>query len=135
MWRRELGVNVRLLNQEMKTVLAERRSGRYQILLSDWVGDYRDASTFLDVWRGDSSNNHTGWSNADYDSLLFAAARTADPAARARLLQRAETLLLDAAPIIPLYFNPHVFLLQPSVHGWYPNVLDHHPYKSVWLQE
>jgi len=135
MWRRELGVNVRLLNQELKTVLAERRSGEYQVLLSDWVGDYLDASTFLDVWRGAGGNNHTGWSSADYDALLAAAARTAAPAGRAGLLQRAETLLLDAAPVIPLYFNTHVFLLRPSVHGWYPNVLDHHPYKYVWLEE
>ena len=135
MWRRELGITVRLRNLEMKAVQADRRSGRYQMIIADWVADYFDADTFLNCWRGDSGNNLTGWSSADYDSLLFAAARTADPAARARLLQRAETLLLDAAPVIPLYFNPHVFLLQPSVHGWYPNALDHHPYKYVWLGE
>ena len=135
MWRRELGVEVRLVNQELKVVLAERRTGQYQILLSDWVGDYPDASTFLDVWRGDSGNNHTGWASSDYDSLLLAAARTVNPAERAVLLQRAESLLLTAMPVVPLYFNTHVFLLQPSVHGWYPTVLDHHPYKCVWLKE
>jgi oligopeptide transport system substrate-binding protein len=133
MWRRELGLDVRLVNQELKVVLADRRAGQYQVLLSDWVGDFPDASTFLDVWRGASANNHTGWSSADYDALLVAAARTADPAARAGLLRQAESLLLAAAPVIPLYFNPHVFLLQPSVHGWYPTVLDHHPYQDVWL--
>jgi oligopeptide transport system substrate-binding protein len=135
MWRRELGVEVRLANQELKVVLAERRTGQYQILLSDWVGDYPDASTFLDVWRGDGGNNHTGWASSDYDSLLLAAARTVNPAERAVLLQRAESLLLTAMPVIPLYFNTHVFLLQPSVHGWHPTVLDHHPYKDVWLEE
>ena len=135
MWRRELGVEVRLVNQELKVVLAERRTGQYQILLSDWVGDYPDASTFLDVWRGDSGNNHTGWTSSDYDSLLLTAARTVNPAERAVLLQRAESLLLAAMPVVPLYFNTHVFLLQPSVHGWHPTVLDHHPYKDVWLEE
>jgi oligopeptide transport system substrate-binding protein len=135
MWRRELGVEARLVNRELKTVLAERRAGQFQVLLSDWVGDYLDASTFLEVWRGDSGNNHTGWSSTEYDSLLFAASRTADPAERVRLLQQAESRLLAAAPIIPLYFNTHVFLIQPSVHGWYPNLLDHHPYKDVWLGE
>ena len=135
MWRRELGVEVRLVNQELKVVLAERRTGQYQILLSDWVGDYPDASTFLDVWRGDSGNHHTGWASSDYDSLLLTAARTVNPAERALLLQRAESLLLAAMPVVPLYFNTHVFLLQPSVHGWHPTVLDHHPYKDVWLEE
>ncbi len=135
MWRRELGVNVRLVNQELKVVRAERRAGQFQILLSDWVGDYLDASTFLDVWQGDSGNNYTGWSSAEYDALLATAARTGDPAARAGLLRRAESLLLTAMPVIPLYFNTHVFLIQPTVHGWHPTLLDHHPYKYVWLAE
>ncbi len=135
MWHRELGIQVRLHNQELKSVQADGRAGRYQVSLADWVADYFDPDTFLNVWRGDDGNNRTGWASADYDALLFAAARTADSAARARLLQRAETLLLDAAPVIPLYFNPHVFLLQPSVHGWHPNALDHHPYQAVWLEE
>jgi oligopeptide transport system substrate-binding protein len=97
------------------------------------VADYPDPSTFLDVWRGNSGNNYTGWSNSDYDAWLFAADRTADPAERGRLWLKAERTLLDAAPIVPIYFYTHVFLLQPSVHGWYPNPLDHHPYQDVWL--
>lgn len=134
MWQRELGLNVQLINEEFKVVLSDRAAGHYQILLSDWVGDFLDPLTFLDPWRTDSANNHTGWGSVDYDALLFAAARNADPAARAAQLQQAETLLLSAAPIIPLYYNPHTFLLQPAVKGWYPTLLDHHPYKAVWLQ-
>jgi oligopeptide transport system substrate-binding protein len=134
MWRRELGVNVRLVNEELKVVLTDRRAGEYQILLYDWAGDYLDPSTFLDVWRSGSGNNHTGWSNADYDQLLDQAEHTTDPAARAGLFQKAEALLLTAAPIIPIYYNTHVFLLQPSVKGWHPTLLDHHPYKYVYLE-
>jgi len=134
MWRRELGLEIRLVNQEFRVLLSERRAGRYQILLSDWVGDYLDATTFLDLWRSDSGNNHTGWANAEYDALLFSAARNPDAIARAAQLQRAEALMLAAAPIIPLYFNTHVFLVQPSVRGWHPTLLDHHPYKHVWLE-
>jgi oligopeptide transport system substrate-binding protein len=133
MWRRELGVDVRLVNQELKAVLASRRAGDFQIMRSSWIPDYADPSSFLDVWRGGSGNNYTGWSNSDYDALLFTADRTADAAARSALWQKAEALLLGDAPLIPIYHYTHVFLLQPSVHGWYPNLLDHHPYKYVWL--
>jgi oligopeptide transport system substrate-binding protein len=135
MWRRELGIDVRLVNQEFKVVLSERRAGNYQVLLSDWVGDYLDATSFLDPWRSDSGNNHTGWTDPAYDSLLFAAARAANPVERANQLRSAESLLLSAVPVIPLYYNTHVFLLQPSVKGWHPTLLDHHPYKHVWLEE
>jgi oligopeptide transport system substrate-binding protein len=134
MWRRELGVDVRLVNQDLKVTFAARRAGDYQILRSGWTGDYVDPATFLDVFRSDSGNNHTGWANANYDALLFTAARTIDPAARDALFQKAETLLLEGAPIIPIYHHTHVFLKQPSVKGWHSNLLDHHPYKHVWLE-
>lgn len=134
MWRRELGINVELVNQEYKVVLSERKAGHFQIILGDWVGDYLDASTFLGPWRSDSTNNHTGWKNVDYDALLFSAARSADLTARAAQLEKAESILLEAAPIIPLYYNTHTFLLHPSVKGWHPTLLDHHPYKAVWLE-
>lgn len=134
MWRRELGLDVHLVNQELKVVQSERRAGRYQILFSDWVGDYLDPLAFLEVMRGDSGNNYTGWASKAYDSLLFAAARTTDPAARNAQLRDAESALLADAPLVPLYYNTHVFLLRPSVQGWHPTLLDHHPYKHVWLE-
>jgi oligopeptide transport system substrate-binding protein len=134
MWKRTLGIDVELVNQEYKVVLAERAAGRYQILLGDWVADYVDPSAFLEIWTSGNPSNLTGWSNVDYDALLFASARNPDPASRAVQLQKAESLVLNACPAVPVYFNSHTFLLQPSVKGWYPTLLDHHPYKHVWLE-
>jgi oligopeptide transport system substrate-binding protein len=134
MWRKELGLDVRLVSMEGKSVLAARRTGDYQIMRSSWIGDYSDPLSFLSVWTGDSGNNYTGWSNPDYDQLLHQAARTDDPTARDALFQKAEALLLADAPLIPIYYYSHIFLIQPSVRGWSPTLLDHHPYKHVWLQ-
>lgn len=134
MWRRELGLEVRLSNQENSSMLAARTTGSYQIMRSVWIGDYVDPLSFLSIWTADSGNNYTGWKNPLYDQLLFEAARTADSAKRTALMEKAEALLLDDAPIIPIYHYTHVFLIQPSVKGWYPNLLDHHPYKYVRLE-
>ena len=135
MWRRELGIDVRLVNQELKSTQDARQTGSFQILRSVWIADYADPMSFLDIWRSDSGNSFTGWSNADYDRLLDQAAHTANIADRNAIMRQAETILLDAAPIIPVYYYSHIFLIQPSVHGWYPTLLDHHPYKHVWLEE
>ncbi len=134
MWRRDLGLNVTLQNQEYKVVFANRRAGQYQILLSDWVADYLDPTTFLDIWRSESGNNHTGWKSADYDALMNEAAASADPVARATLLAKAETLMLEAAPIAPIYFNTHVYLVHPSVKGWAKNPMDNTDFRNVWLE-
>jgi oligopeptide transport system substrate-binding protein len=133
-WRAELGLEIRLLNMEGKSVLAARRAGDFHILRSSWIGDYNDPATFLSVWTADSGNNHSRWSNPAYDQLLFQAARTSDAARRNALFQQAEALLLADAPFVPLYHYTHVFLLNPSVQGWHPTILDHHPYKHVWLK-
>lgn len=133
MWRRDLGIEVQLLNQEHKVVFANRRAGTYQLLLSEWVGDYLDATTFLDLWRSDAGNNHTGWANADYDALMNRAMTEQDVAARAKLLQQAELLMLESSPCIPVYFNTHVYLCAPSVKDWLPNPMDHMDYRHVSL--
>jgi oligopeptide transport system substrate-binding protein len=135
MWRRELGLRVTLVNMENKSVFEARRAGDYQVLRSTWIADYADPTSFLDIWRGDSGNNHTGWASEPYDRMIYQAARTEEPAARRTLLQRAESLLLNDAPLIPVYYFTHVFLLRPSVKGWHPTLLDHHPYKHVWLTD
>lgn len=135
MWRANLGVNVTLLKQEMKTSIAARRTGDFQILNSSWSGDYLDPTTFLDLLREGVSNNGTRWSNAAYESLLNDAARTIDPERRFEQLRRAEALMLDEAPIIPLFYQPLRALRHPAVRGWHDNLLDVHPLKFVSLGE
>jgi oligopeptide transport system substrate-binding protein len=134
MWRRELGLSVRLVSMEGKTVLDARRTGQFQLLRSSGVGDYADPMTFLAVWRGASGNNYTGWRSPAYEALLDQAERTPSEAERATRLREAETLLLSEAPLIPLYRYTHVYLLHPQVRGWYSNPMGRHPYKHVWLE-
>ncbi|MET0263313.1 MAG: peptide ABC transporter substrate-binding protein [Rariglobus sp.] len=133
-WRRELGLEVRLLNMEGKSVISARRTGDFQILRSSWIGDYNDPATFLSVWTTDGGNNYSSWSNPAFDQLLFQAARTTDTGSRLALFQQAEALLIADTPFIPLYTYTHVFLINPSVQGWHPTLLDHHPYKHVSLK-
>ena len=120
---------------EQKSLLETRRTLGYQLLRSDWVGDYLDPNAFLEIFTSGSGNNHTGWSNADYDGLIYQAARTSERTARYALLQRAEILLLEDAPIIPVFHYTTVRLVHSAVKGWHPTLLDHHPYKSLWLEE
>ncbi|HEY4300501.1 MAG TPA: peptide ABC transporter substrate-binding protein [Candidatus Didemnitutus sp.] len=135
MWKRELGVDVRIVAMEQTAALAQRSLLAYQILRSDWTADYaNDALAFLKVFAGNSGDNHTGWKNADYDALLAQAERDTDPGRRADELRRAEAILLEQAPLIPIYHLTTIRLVHPSVHGWHPTLLDHHPYKAIWLE-
>jgi oligopeptide transport system substrate-binding protein len=134
MWR-QLGVTVAVNNMEMASLFAKRRALDYSVMRAEWVADFADPKSFLDVFRGGSNNNHTGWSSLAYDAALHAADRTPDPAARHALLKQAETVLLEELPIIPIYHFTTVRLVHPAVRGWHPLPLDRHPYKHVWLEK
>lgn len=133
MWKLNLGVEARLVNQEWKVYLDSQHRLNFQICRAAWIGDYVDPNTFLDMFVTGGGNNDTGFSNAEYDRLVKEAARTSDMATRLEIFQRVEEILLEECPVIPIYFYTKVHLLHPSVKGWEPNILDQHPYKHVYL--
>src|SRR5438094_136611 len=133
MWKRELGIDVRLLNQEWKVYLDTEKRKDYDVSRAGWIGDYADPSTFLETFLADSGNNRTGWANAEYDRLLKEASRLGDRETRYELFQKAEAIFLDEMPVIPIYHYTRVYLLRPEVRGWNATILDHHPYPYVWL--
>lgn len=133
MWRRELGINITLVNQEGKVWSDTMRSGNYDIARMAWIGDYVDPSTFLDIMTTDNGNNETGWGNPEYDRLIAEATTTADETKRYALYARCEEILADECPIAPLYFYNRNNLVLPSVKGWYDNPVDMHPYTVIHL--
>lgn len=135
MWRRELGINIRLANVEWKVFLDNLSGLNYDIALMSWVGDYIDPNTFLTTMLSTSGNNRTGWSNPQFDALVDRAGDNPDRGARFLRLGEAERILLDDQPIAPLWHMTRSYLIHPAVRGYYPNLLDLHPYQDVWLEE
>ncbi|HZP60519.1 MAG TPA: ABC transporter substrate-binding protein, partial [Opitutaceae bacterium] len=135
MWKRELGIRVQIASLEQKTWLANWQTLNYQISSARWVGDYDDPTTFLYMFKSDSGNNETGWANPDYDRLNDEADRALDPARRDALMQQAEALLLDQAPIAPVYYGTRTYLIQPAVNGWVPSLLGIHRYQYIDLEK
>jgi oligopeptide transport system substrate-binding protein len=133
MWRKSLNIHVSLHNEEWKVYLDAMRNTNYDIGYAGWGADYADPSTFLDLFQTESGNNETGWSNAEYDRFCRAAASTGDQAARFAAFQKAEAVLMDEMPIIPIYVFTNPRLIQPCVKGWYPNLLDNPNYRSIYL--
>jgi oligopeptide transport system substrate-binding protein len=134
MWKKNLNIDIELENQEWKVYLDNQRTLNYQIGRFAWIADYVDPKSFIDMFITGGGNNQTGWSNKEYDRLLAEADRAPNNQQRYELYQKAEAILMDEVPIIPVYHYSHAYLLSPSVEGWYPTLLDHHPYKYVRLR-
>jgi len=134
MWRKHLNIEVELNNQEWKVYLDTQRNLDYFISRAGWIGDYVDPNSFLDIWTSWSQQNQTGWSDENYDNLITLAGAETDPAKRLEYFQQAEEILMDQVPVIPIYIYTRVYLLDPGVKGWNPTILDHHPYKYLYLE-
>lgn len=130
-----LGVTVTLVNQDWKVYLASMNNLDYHIARSGWIGDFIDPINFLECFTTGNGNNRTGYSSPEFDALIARATREADPAARLRIFQEAEAILLDDAPLIPLYFYTRVYLMAPEVKGWRSNILGYISFKDLYLEE
>ena len=135
MWEQNLGINITLENQEWKVYLDSKTQMDFQIVRFGWIGDYVDPNTFLDLWITESGNNNSGWSSKEYDRLIALAGSTTDQEKRFEYFQQAEKLLLEEAPIMPIYFYTSTYLKDPRLKNWNATILDHQPYKYVYFGE
>lgn len=134
MWKQNLGVQTRLVNEEWKVFLQTRRGRQAtEVFRGGWIGDYDDAAAFLDILRSFDGKNDEAYASAAYDSLLAAAGGEVDIARRRVLLQQAEARLLDDMPILPIYDYQAKHLVKPYVEGWRDNPLDVHYSKDLGL--
>ena len=117
-WKKELNIDVTVRNEEFKVYLDSQRKLQYDLTMSIWIGDYPDPNTFLDMMLTGNGNNDTGWGNPDYDRLITQANLTLDRAKRFELFQQAEELLINEAPVLPIFFGAHVYLARPEVKGY-----------------
>jgi len=134
MWRRELGINVAIAQLEYRVQINNQHLLDFQISASRWIGDYNDPSTFTDLMTSQSGNNDTGWKNPAFDKLVESAARERDEAKRYALLQQAEKLMLDEAPVVPIFFGTRTYLIRPELKGWVPTLLGLHRYQTLRLE-
>jgi len=134
-WKRALGIDVGLRNQEWTAYLISRRTGDFHVARAGWIADYVDPNTFLEMYTDDNPNNHTRWGNPEYDRLVDMARNETDDALRMRHFHRAEQILMDELPIIPLYSYVTQNMCRPYVKGFHGNLLDVHPLKDIWIDE
>ncbi len=134
MWQRELGIRITIEPYEQKTWLQNQQSMTHTLALLGWTADFADPITFLDLYRTGGGQNWTGWGREAYDTLLNQSAATADPQKRLEILQNAEALLLEDAPVAPVAYRARTYLIHPAVKHWDPAPLGIHRFQRVELR-
>ena len=134
MWKKNLGVQVSLANQEWKVFLDNRHKGYFQMARHGWIGDYADPMTFIDVFMSDSGNNDAQYRNPAYDQLVKTAKGSSNPVVRMEAMHAAERLLLDEAVLAPIYFYTKLLLVKPHVKGFVQTSLGIVYFKEAYVE-
>ena len=134
-WKQNLGVTIPMRAMEAKTFFRAQAALDYKgVSRTGWSADYIDPYTFLSIFYTPTGTNGTGWYDPKYVQLLDEANRTLDGQQRYQLLARAEQLLLDAQPVIPLTVPTTRLMKKPYVKGMYPNPAGLYPWKLIYIE-
>jgi oligopeptide transport system substrate-binding protein len=135
-WKRNLGVEVRLDNQEWKVYLKQLQTDPPPLFRLGWGADYPDPDNFMNLFTSTSGNNRTRWRNDRYDELIRSASADPDPVHRQKAYDEAQRILLETdAAIMPLFVATQNWVIKPYVRGLRINPLELLELKDVRLEK
>ncbi|MEP8956788.1 oligopeptide ABC transporter substrate-binding protein OppA [Enterobacter mori] len=117
-WKKNLGANVKLENQEWKTFLDTRHQGTFDVARAGWCADYNEPTSFLNTMLSDSSNNTAHYKSPAFDKIIGDTLKVTDDAQRAELYAKSEEQLDKDSAIVPVYYYVNARLVKPWVGGY-----------------
>jgi oligopeptide transport system substrate-binding protein len=123
-WRDHLGVEISLEAIEWVELMDKLQTQPPDLFVWCWVADYPDPDNFLRVAL---RTLPTGWHNATYERLVEQGRRISDQRHRMSLYGRADRILIEEAPLMPLFYGRNSVLVKPWVRkfpmsprgGWF----------------
>jgi len=110
-----------------KSLLLEMTSNSKVVFFrGSWIADYPDAENYLSVFysKNPAPPNYTRYNNPAFDATFEKALSELNDSLRYILYRQADQIMLDDAPIIPLWYDKSVRLYQTNVKNFYANALN-----------
>jgi peptide/nickel transport system substrate-binding protein len=117
------GIKVEIVPNEWGAHLSRTSHGEHELALLGWVGDNGDADNFLyvlldkDTATLGSALNICFWRNDAYHDLMIAARRELDPGKRAALYRKAQEIIFEEVPMVPLAHAKALAACRTNVEG------------------
>ena len=136
----ELNVNTEIVTVTFAEKLERDKTGHGSMGISAWLADYPTPDNFLNIGYGGyvpaslsdpSFPNSARFNNNEFDAYFEQATTTTDEVKRNELCLKAEQILINEAPIIPLWYNENYRLFQSTVVDYVPNVMHIHNLAKV----
>jgi len=115
LYRKNLGLEIRIDAQIFKQRLAKTVAGEFDIVNAGWGPDYNDALTFGDLFASWNLNNRGRYNSQRYDELVRTAQSSLDPNTRMDAFAEMQQLIYDDVVVIPLYERGWSYVVDPRL--------------------
>ena len=115
MWKENLGIDTKIVQEELSVFLSRRFSRDFTIARGGWFADFNDPINFLELFASYSPYNFSSFSNAQYDEYIKTALGTSDQKIRMEAMHKAEDILINSFAIIPMYFYSEPLLVSSKL--------------------
>lgn len=116
-----IGLEVTIDVVPPSTLRQSKANGKLSIFRASWIADYPDAENYLSLFYSKNfapnGPNYMHFKNVQFDSWYEESIRTTDNISRYELYQKMDSLLMDIAPVVPLYYDQVVRFSQKNVKG------------------
>ena len=122
----EAGISVQVESVQRATLLEEIAKSKALFFRGSWIADYPDAENYLNVFysRNPAPPNYTRYKNIAFDRLYETALTEKNDSARYSLYQQMDQMVIYDAPVIPLWYDMAIHLVNLRVSGFQPNALN-----------
>ncbi len=122
----DIGILVQIETIQKALLLDMTANSRALFFRASWIADYPDAENYLSVFysKNPAPPNYTRYKNARFDALFEKALIEVDDSTRYKLYQQADQLVIEDAPVIPLWYDKVIWLVQPGLRNFQPNALN-----------
>ena len=122
----ECGIPVQVEVVQKSLLLEMTSSSRALFFRGSWIADYPDAENYLSVFysKNPAPPNYTRYNNSLFDELFEKALVEENDSLRYKLYQQADQVMMNDAPVVPLWYDKAVRLVQPNVKGFNANALN-----------
>lgn len=119
MLKTNLNINVEVTSADWAVFYEDVQKGNYEIAAMGWSADYMHPMSFMPLLMTGDPNNHTGYSNPEYDALVNEIMGETDTAKAAEMIKEAEDMVMNDYPLLNLYYKANNFLMKDYVKGYY----------------
>ncbi len=124
----KIGLNVTVDVIPPSTLRQGKANGKLPIFRASWIADYPDAENYLSLFYSKNFTpngpNYTHFQNADFDRLYEASISEVNDAKRYQLYQQMDSILIEEAPVVPLYYDEVIRFTRKNVQGLGINPID-----------